>query len=101
MVKTALAMFVIGGMAMWGQAQTDSPAAAEKARVDRAEAYYHYALACWYAQNGRGNPEYAKKATDSYKAAVKADPQAQMPSYRPSLIFPLSVLPGAPRGNSK
>jgi len=70
-------MFIIAGMAAWGQAQNDTSGGAVK--VDRATAYYHYALARMYAEmaaasRGR-NIEYENEALENYKAAVKADPQ--------------------------
>src|SRR5260221_2457108 len=72
MLRIALAIFMIGGMAAWGQAQNDTSRGPDK--VDRAAAYYHYALACLYAEMNAstrgGNPEYANQAIENYKAAV-------------------------------
>jgi len=89
MLRTALAMFMIGGMAAWGQAQTSAPGAANK--VDRATAYYHYALAHMYAEmaaaSGGRNREYVNKAIENYKAAIKADPQTPMLSEELSEIY--------------
>jgi hypothetical protein len=77
MLRTALAMFMIGGMASWGQAQSDTSGGAVK--VDRATAYYHFTLAQMYAEMaaapGGRHREYADKAMENYKAAIKADPQ--------------------------
>jgi hypothetical protein len=97
MLRTALAMFMIGGMAAWGLGQNDTSRGPDK--VDRAAAYYHYALACLYAEmdgSSRGrNPEYASKAIENYKAAVKADPQTpgRMP---PRFVIPAFRLPAPP-----
>jgi hypothetical protein len=94
MLRTALAMFVIAAMAAWGQAQPDTSVAVEK--VDRATAYYHYALANMYSQMAAASRdrkrEYADKAIENYKAAVKADPQTPMLLPMP-LFFPLSIVP--------
>ncbi len=77
MLRTALAMFMIGGMAAWGQAQNNPAADADQ--VDRAAAYYHYMLAHMYAEMAAASPdrnaEYVNKAIENYKAAFKADPQ--------------------------
>jgi hypothetical protein len=95
-------MFMIGGMAASGQAQNDISGGTDKAeKVDRAAAYYHYALACMYAQmdgdSGGRNPEYANKAIENYKAAVEADPQTlHMP---PGFVIPAPRF-AAPRRQS-
>jgi hypothetical protein len=83
------------GMAACAQAQNDTSGGTDKAaKVDRAAAYYHYALACLYAQmdgaSGGRNPEYADKAIESYEAAVRADPQT--PGHMP----PRFVVPALP-----
>jgi hypothetical protein len=92
MLRTALAMFMIGGTAAWAQ---DATASGGDKAADRATAYYHYAMAHVYAANafrsGDRKAEYANKAADEYKAAVKADPQAPpMPTsgFKP-LLAPL------------
>ncbi len=96
MLRIALAIFMIGGMAAWGQAQNDTSRGPDK--VDRAAAYYHYALACLYAEMNAstrgGNPEYANQAIENYKAAVKADPQTpvRMPP-QPRFVIPALRLP--------
>jgi hypothetical protein len=103
MLRTALATFMIAGMAAWGQAQNDTSGGAVK--VDRATAYYHYALARMYAEmaaasRGRKS-DYENEALENYKAAVKADPQTPkllqgppppLPAYR---IGPSRTLPKA------
>jgi hypothetical protein len=93
MLKTALAIFIVGGMAAWGQAQNDSPNKAD--RADRATAYYHYMLAHLYAEkaavSGDRNREYAIKASENYKAAIEADPHAPIPMRR--LPVPLVSIP--------
>jgi len=107
MLRTALATFMIGSMAAWGQAQNDTPGGAGK--VDRAAAYYHYTLAHMYAEmaaasRGR-NREYVNKAIENYKAAIKADPQTPVTNEelsgiytkRPTLLFipPIPRLPAS------
>jgi hypothetical protein len=74
MLKAVLAMLMIGGIAAWGQAQDDNSGAASK--VDRADAYYHYAIAHIYAERAAasGSQADADKAIENFKAAVKADP---------------------------
>ena len=89
MLRTALAIFMIGSLAAWGQAQNDASGGAGK--VDRATAYYHYTLAHMYsemaaASRGR-NREYVNKAIENYKAAIKADPQAPVPREELSGIY--------------
>jgi tetratricopeptide (TPR) repeat protein len=72
MYKAAIAVIAIG-TAAFGQ----TPAAAPK--VDKASAYYHYALAHMYAElaGAYGNRnDYLSKAIDNYKEAIKADPSA-------------------------
>ena len=41
----ALAMFMIGGMIAWAQAQSDASGSADADKVDRATAHYHFMLA--------------------------------------------------------
>jgi len=70
-------------------------------KVDRAAAYYHYALACMYAEmdasSGGRNPEYANKAIENHKAAIKADPQTPGRLLgSPRFVIPAVRLP-APR----
>ena len=93
MLRTALAMFIIAGMAAWGQAQKDTSSGADK--VDRATAYYHYTLAHMYAEmaaaSGGRNREYVNKAIENHKAAIKADPQTP-PMLRSMPYFPIPVL---------
>ena len=93
MLRTALAMFLAGGIAASGQTQNGATGGADK--VDRATAYYHYALAHMYAEmattSGSRNREYEDKSIENYKAAVKADPQAPalLQGIRP--FFPLWI----------
>ena len=69
-LSAAAAFVFAGGLA---SAQT------EQAKVDKADAYYHFALAHYYAeflsQNGN-RADALNKAIDNYKAAIKADPSA-------------------------
>ena len=54
----------------------DSQAAAHK--VDRAAAYYHYALAHMYEEQlGYGRSDMATKAIDEYRQAIDADPGSE------------------------
>ena len=97
MRRMALTVCIIGGTAVWVEAQSSTGAADQTAgKVDRAAAYYHYALACWYSENAVRNPEYANKAVENYKAAVKADPQGTPGRMPPRFILP-NVLLQAPR----
>jgi hypothetical protein len=107
MLKTALTMLIAGGLALaaLGQAQDASGRSAsggkvndEGAKVDRTAAYYHYALAHYYAQMAltsqeANRAEYRDKATEHYEAAIKADPAAP----RPRRPIPLPILRPLPR----
>ena len=93
MLRTALAMFLVGCIA--ASAQTQNGAIGGVDKVDRASAYYHYALAHMYAEmaatSGSRYREYEDKSIENYKAAVKADPQAPalLQGIRP--FFPLWI----------
>src|SRR3954465_896265 len=103
MLKSALAIFLIGGASLWGQTRNDPPKNIEK--VDRAAAYYHYMLAHMYAEMAATsldrNQEYAAKADENYKAAIKADSQTPMlnEEYRKGLgrRFPFVFRPVSPK----
>ena len=111
MLRTALAVLVIAGVAAWGQAPKDTSRSTEKSseKVDKATAYYHFMLAHMYSElsaASRGaNAEYAEKAAENYKAALKADPQTPDPQtfrsfssiYRPNYIPPVRPAVPAPR----
>ena len=103
MLRTALATFLVVCIAASGQTQNGATEGVDK--VDRASAYYHYALAHMYAEmataSGSRNREYEDKSIENYKAAVKADPQAPpllqglrpffplwIPAARPTRILP-------------
>jgi len=90
MLRTGLMMFVFGGMMAWAQAQDTTPAPTDKVqtqettpnstdKIDRASAYYHYAMARLYSQmsfaSGGNQQDYLDKANENYEEAVKADPQ--------------------------
>jgi len=96
MLRTALAMFLVGGIAASGETQKRASAGAGK--VDRATAYYHYTLAHMYAEmaaaSGGRSREYMNKSIENYKAAVKADPQTPVLLQGPDL-FPVLWLPAA------
>jgi len=97
MLRIALAVFIVGAMNAWGQAQSGEPAAADK--VDHATAYYHFMVSRMYAEmaaNSRSNNrDYAAKAIENYKAALKADPNAPDPT-RLRAGFPILFRPGPP-----
>jgi hypothetical protein len=96
MLRTALAMFLVGGVAASGQSQKSASSGADK--VDRASAYYHYTVAHMYAEmaaaSGGRNREYMNKSIENYKAAVKADPNTPVLLQGPDL-FPVLWLPVA------
>jgi tetratricopeptide (TPR) repeat protein len=79
-----MAIGVSGMCPAWAQTQTGASAAGS---IDKASAYYHYALAHMYADlaaNGasgttRDNTrDYVNKAIENYKEAIKADPTAPL-----------------------
>ena len=55
------------------------PAQASARKVDRAAAYYHYALAHMYEEQVAmyGRSDLANKAIDEYRAAIEADPTSE------------------------
>lgn len=89
MLRTILAIFVIGGVAAWAQAKSGPSGGADK--IDRAAAYYHYTLAHMYAEmavaSGGRNSEHVNNAIENYKAAIKADPQTPVASDELSGIY--------------
>ena len=56
-----------------------APQAAAKGKVDRAAAYYHFALAHMYEEQVAtyGRSELANKAIEEYRAAIDADPTSE------------------------
>jgi hypothetical protein len=90
MLRTGLAIFLIAGASAWGQGQSDAggatnnadKASADKTAVDKASAYYHYAVAHLYTQmataSGGHNSEYVNLAINHYQAAIKADPETAL-----------------------
>ncbi len=64
-----------------GQQNSGPPAAAQTApkKVDRAAAYYHYALAHMYEEMVAmyGRSEYATKAIEEYRLAIENDPSSE------------------------
>jgi lipopolysaccharide biosynthesis regulator YciM len=104
MVKVVLTMLMLGGIAAWGQAQNDNSAGAGK--VDRADAYYHYAIAHLYAERAAasGSQTDADKAMEHFKAAVKADPSIPVTDAELSGIYKRRIMTPnlpPPRPNSK
>ena len=103
MLRAALTVFLIGGIGAWGQGK--SKTGADKAdKVDRATAYYHFTLAHLYAEMASSpsarSREYAEKAEENYKAALKADPNAPDPkALRP--LMPPTYRPRRPAPSSK
>ena len=61
------------------QAPANAPADATSKTPDRANAYYHYALAHSYEEMATtyGRSEYATRAVEEYKLALNADPTSQ------------------------
>ena len=112
MFRTALMMFVFGGMMAWAQAQDTTPAPTDKVpaqdttpastdNVDRASAYYHYALAQYYSDMslapGGNKQVYLDKAKENYEEAVKADPQVPRPVITPfHMVITLAPKPLPP-----
>jgi tetratricopeptide (TPR) repeat protein len=82
--------FVVGAAAQQTEAPATSPANTEQAatkpaapgstrKVDRAAAYYHYALAHMYEEQVAmyGRSDLASKAIDEYRLAIEADPTSE------------------------
>jgi len=77
---------VIGSATLWAQA----PAGGAAPKIDKASAYYHYALAHMYAEQASmfGNRgDFVNKAIENYKDAIKADPSAAMLSEELSDLY--------------
>jgi tetratricopeptide (TPR) repeat protein len=57
---------------------SDSSASTSGQQANRAQAYYHYALAHSYEEMATtyGRPEYATRAIEEYKLALNADPES-------------------------
>jgi tetratricopeptide (TPR) repeat protein len=84
----AALLVLLAGMAA-GSAQTTSPAQETKPapstvpaatrKVDKAAAYYHYALAHMYEEQVAvyGRSELASKAIEEYRLAIEADPSSE------------------------
>jgi len=78
-MRNVVLVIMAAGCAAWGQnnaAAGDKSASADP--VDRASAYYHYALAHIYAEMASepGGREYVDKALANYKDALKSDPNS-------------------------
>src|SRR5947208_16548256 len=87
MNRAVVAILVIGGVAAWGQAPSDTGTGKN---TDHASAYYHYALAHMYAElasNTNGRSDYINKAIENYKEAIKADPHTPMLSEELSELY--------------
>jgi tetratricopeptide (TPR) repeat protein len=68
-------IFVVSAAAQ----QAPAPAPASSHKVDRAAAYYHYALAHMYEEQVAmyGRSDLASKAIDEYRLAIEADPTSE------------------------
>lgn len=77
----AILLLALAALA-WGQGQEQTKA--DQAKVDKAAAYYFYAIAHDYAvKAGRSvekHQEYVDKAIENYRRAIKADPEASRPA---------------------
>ena len=75
MYKAALVFLAIGAAA-WAQTPANSQSGSQ-VKVDRALAYYHYAMAHMYAELAEmpgGRNDNLNKAIENYKAAIQDDP---------------------------
>jgi tetratricopeptide (TPR) repeat protein len=65
--------------ASFSTSAADAPAPSAPHKVDRAAAYYHYALAHMYEEQVAmyGNSELASKAIEEYRLAIEADPTSE------------------------
>lgn len=75
-MSKALLVVLFGGASLWAQSQAGAKSAG---KPDKANAYYHYALAHMYADQASiyGNRgDYVNKAIEHYKEAIKADPSS-------------------------
>jgi tetratricopeptide (TPR) repeat protein len=87
-----LGTLMVGPAILCGQSQPATDVKEKTENADRAEAYYQYALAYMYAQLGGHSSEDQKKAIESYKRAVKADPNVPpIPSFEPYLRAPVTL----------
>src|SRR6516162_3213158 len=79
----AFSLVLAGTMASLGQASNSTadakPAPSQAHKVDRAAAYYHYALAHMYEEQVAvyGRSELANKAIEEYRLAIEADPSSE------------------------
>src|ERR1700678_565057 len=77
-------MIAVAATAAAGQAKTPAPSEVTTAqpaprKVDRAAAYYHYAVAHMYEEQVTvyGRSELANKAMEEYRLAIEADPSSE------------------------
>ncbi len=76
-------MLSVAAVAAFGQtapsASDSRPSQSSPRKVDRAAAYYHYALAHMYEEQVTmyGRSELANKAIEEYRAAIEADPSSE------------------------
>ena len=76
-------MLSVAALAAFGQtapsASDSRPSQSSPRKVDRAAAYYHYALAHMYEEQVTmyGRSELANKAIEEYRAAIEADPSSE------------------------
>ena len=76
-----LVLFLAVGLFAQQTPETSSPSSVSPPanhKVDRAAAYYHYALAHMYEEQlGYGRSDMATKAIDEYRQAIDADPASE------------------------
>lgn len=90
-----LPLCLVASLAVAAGAQTQTPASpaqpnAGQSDTDPGSAYYHYMLAHEYEEMAQtyGNSDYATKAIEEYKAALRADPTSKyLNSHLPDLYF--------------
>jgi tetratricopeptide (TPR) repeat protein len=78
-VAAAAAMGQTSPSSSAGSRQSDSKPSSAPRKVDRAAAYYHYALAHMYEEQVTmyGRSESASKAIEEYRLAIDADPSSE------------------------
>ena len=75
--------------------QPEKPSQSSPRKVDKAAAYYHYALAHMYEEmvTAYGRSDLATKATEEYRLAIEADPSSE---FLTSALAELYVKTGSP-----
>src|SRR5580704_12109285 len=75
-------MISVAAAAAYGQTSASTPSDSKPAqprKVDRAAAYYHYAVAHMYEEQVTvyGRSDLANKAIEEYRLAIEADPSSE------------------------